>query len=71
LEKQVEKTESEIQNIEKESAELDRILSSSEKLEDHSIFDKYELLKIKLKNAMEEWEKLHEELEIWKLKKNW
>lgn len=71
LEKQVEKTEAEIQNIENESAELDRLLSSPEKLDDHSIFDKYELLKKQLKSAMEEWEKQHEELEIWKMKKNW
>lgn len=71
LEKQVEKTETEIQMIETESAELDRILSSSEKMEEHSIFDKYELLKKKLKTAMEEWEKQHEELENWKIKKNW
>lgn len=71
LEKQVEKTELEIETIEAESAELDRQLSSSEKLEDHSIFDKYELLKKKLKTAMENWEKQHEELENWKLKKNW
>ena len=71
LEKQVEKTEAEIQNIENESAELDRLLSSPEKLDDHSIFDKYELLKKQLKSAMEEWEKQHEELENWKMKKNW
>jgi ATP-binding cassette subfamily F protein 3 len=71
LEKQVEKTEIEIQTIEKESAELDHLLSSSEKIDDHSIFGKYELLKTKLRTAMEEWEKLHEELEDWKLKKNW
>jgi ATP-binding cassette subfamily F protein 3 len=71
LEKQVEKTETDIQIIEAESAALDRILSSSEKLEDHSVFDKYELLKKKLKTAMEEWEKQHEELENWKMKKNW
>lgn len=71
LEKQVEKTELEIQTIEEESAKLDKRLSSSEKLEDHSIFDKYESLKKKLKTAMEDWEKQHEELEMWKLKKNW
>ena len=71
LEKQVEKTEIEIQTIEKESAELDHLLSSSEKIDDHSIFGKYELLKTKLRTAMEEWEKQHEELEEWKLKKNW
>jgi ATP-binding cassette subfamily F protein 3 len=71
LEKQVEKTEVEIQEIETESAKLESKLSSSEKLEDHSIFDKYELQKQKLKMAMENWEKQHEELEDWKLKKNW
>jgi ATP-binding cassette subfamily F protein 3 len=71
LEKQVEKIEKEIEAIENESAELDKLLSSSEKLEDHSIFDKYELLKTKLKSAMEDWEKQHEELENWKIKKNW
>lgn len=71
LEKQIEKTETEILNIETESANLERILSSAEKLDDHSIFAKYELVKSKLKTAMEEWEKQHEELENWKLKKNW
>lgn len=71
LEKQIEKTEVEIQDIEEESAKLEGILSSSEKLEDHSIFDKYELLKKKLKTAMENWENQHEELENWKMKKNW
>jgi ATP-binding cassette subfamily F protein 3 len=71
LEKQVEKIEKEIEAIEDESAELDKLLSSSEKLEDHSIFDKYELLKTKLKTAMEDWESQHEELENWKIKKNW
>jgi len=71
LEKQVEKTELEIETIEAESTELDKQLSSSEKLEDHSIFGKYELLKKKLKTAMEDWEKQHEELENWKLKKTW
>ena len=71
LEKQVEKIESEIQNIEKESAEVEKLLSSPEKFEDHSIFEKYETLKIKLTSALENWEKQHEELELWKQKKNW
>jgi ATP-binding cassette subfamily F protein 3 len=71
LEKLVEKTEMEIQMIEEESAKLETILSSSEKLDDHSIFEKYELMKKKLALSMEEWEKQHDELEIWKLKKNW
>ncbi|TNF41684.1 MAG: ABC transporter ATP-binding protein [Bacteroidetes bacterium] len=71
LEKQIEKTEAEIENLENESAELDRLLSAPDNLEDHSIFDKYDLLKKQLKAAMEEWEKQHEELENWKMKKNW
>jgi ATP-binding cassette subfamily F protein 3 len=71
LEKQIEKTETEIQTIEEENARLDRLLSTSEKLEDHTIFDKYENLKKSLKTAMENWEKQHEELEMWKLKKSW
>ena len=71
LEKQIEKTEAEIQTIENESDELDRLLSAPDNLEDHTIFDKYELLKMQLKTAMEEWEKQHEELENWKMKKNW
>lgn len=71
LEKQVEKTETEILAIEDESAAIDKLLSSSEKLDDHSIFEKYEALKLKLKTAMAEWERQHEELGNWKLKKYW
>ncbi len=71
IEKQVEKTEIEIQAMEEESAEMEKQLSSPEKLNDHSIFEKYELLKKRLKIALENWEKQHEELENWKVKKHW
>ncbi len=71
LEKQVEKTELEIHTLETENAELENILSSAEQLDDQSIFEKYETQKESLKLAMENWEKLNEELEDWKTKKTW
>lgn len=71
LEKLIEKTEEEIEQLEDESAALDKLLSSSETIEDHSVFEKYEAIKISLKNAMETWEIQHNELEMWKNKKNW
>lgn len=71
LEKLIEKTEEEIEQLEDESAALDKLLSSSATIEDHSVFEKYEAIKISLKNAMETWEIQHNELEMWKNKKNW
>ena len=71
LEKQVEKTELEIESIEQENARLENVLASPDKLEDHSIFEKYETQKIILINAMKKWEELNEELENWKIKKSW
>jgi ATP-binding cassette subfamily F protein 3 len=71
LEKQVEQTESEIETLESENARLENLLASPEKLEDHSIFENYEVQKKNLKHALEKWELLNEELEAWKIKKNW
>ncbi len=71
LEKLIEKAEQEIEKLESESAALDKLLSSSETIEDHSVFEKYEGIKTSLKNAMENWETQHNELEMWKNKKNW
>jgi len=71
LEKQIEKTEEEIEKLESESDVLEKLLSSSETISDHSVFEKYEALKKRLKAAMEDWESQHNELEIWKNKKNW
>jgi ATP-binding cassette subfamily F protein 3 len=70
-EKQVEKAEIEISQIEAEIKTTDAILSSGNAIDDHSVFDKYEALKAKLEEVMLEWESAHEELENWKLKKNW
>ncbi len=71
LEKLIEKVEEEIEKLEAESAALDKLLSSSETIDDHSVFGKYEAIKIRLKTAMENWEIQHNELEMWKNKKNW
>ncbi|HKI90211.1 MAG TPA: hypothetical protein VKA38_14375, partial [Draconibacterium sp.] len=71
FEKLVENTESEISKLENEISEINKALSSSETLGDHSIFDKYEQLKKTHEQAMERWETEHEELENWKQKKSW
>ncbi len=71
LEKQVEKTENQIADVEIELAEMNKVLSSSETLEDQSLFEKYEQLRSTLEQTMERWETEHEELEVWKQKKTW
>ncbi|MEN8118382.1 MAG: ABC-F family ATP-binding cassette domain-containing protein [Bacteroidota bacterium] len=71
LEKQVEKTETKIFVLESEIEEIDKLLSSPEKVEDHSVFEKYENLKLELEENMQKWESDHEELENWKKKKTW
>lgn len=71
LEKKVLQTEEKIANLETEIEEMDKILSSAERLDDHSIFENYEKRKIELEEVMQEWETEHEELESWKIKKTW
>jgi ATP-binding cassette, subfamily F, member 3 len=71
LEKKVSETEEEIENLEQEIAEINKIMSASESINDTEIFIKYDTLKEKLRQTMEKWEKEHEELENWKVKKNW
>ncbi|MBN2636036.1 MAG: ABC-F family ATP-binding cassette domain-containing protein [Prolixibacteraceae bacterium] len=71
MEKQIENTEDKIAELEGEIAKLDVILASPEKMEDHSIFDKYNELKRELESTMQNWEQQHEELENWKAKKTW
>ena len=71
LEKRIEKTENEIATLETTISEMNNLLSSSEKLDDHSIFENYDQLKAKLENTMKSWEREQEELENWKSKKIW
>jgi len=71
LEKKVTTTEEEIATIEAKIKEMDKILSSSENISDHSVYDDYEKMKHKLEQVMYEWELVHEELEEWLAKKTW
>ncbi len=71
LEKKVTTTEEEIATIEAKIKEMDKILSSSENISDHSVYDDYEKMKHKLEQVMYEWELVHEELEEWIAKKTW
>ncbi|MCK3682935.1 ABC-F family ATP-binding cassette domain-containing protein [Maribellus sp. YY47] len=71
FEKQVQDAEQRISDLEGEIEEMDKVLSSSAQINDHSLFDKYEDLKKKLEEMMHEWENTNEELEAWKIKKTW
>jgi ATP-binding cassette subfamily F protein 3 len=71
LEKKVIQTEERIAKLEEEIEEMDKKLSLSEQLDDHSIFENYEKNKATLEEIMHNWETEHEELENWKTKKTW
>lgn len=71
LEKRISQIEDQIAEMEVELEEMDKKLSSSEQLNDHSIFEKYEKHKAELEQIMLNWETEHEELEDWKRKKTW
>ncbi len=71
MEKQVENTELEIAKLEEEIAVLNKLLAVPENIDDNNFFSKYEQLKTDLGNAMERWEKEHNNLEELKLKKTW
>ncbi len=69
LEKTVIEIEETIESLENEISEIDELLANPENLEDEGIYNRYDTLKIELAQTMEQWEKMHEELEIWKEKK--
>lgn len=71
FEKLVTKTEEEIATIENDIEEMDKLLSSSEKIEGSEVFQKYDELKLLLDQTMEKWEEMHEKLENWTTKKTW
>ncbi len=71
LEKEVTKTEEEISILEGEITDMDNKLSSGETIEDNTVFGKYDQLKDRLHQKMENWEALHNELEDWRVKKTW
>jgi len=71
FEKKVENTENEIEKLETEISEMDEQLSSSEVVNDNTVFKKYDELKATLEETLKRWEREHEELENWKKKKYW
>ncbi|MGE5317541.1 MAG: ABC-F family ATP-binding cassette domain-containing protein, partial [Chloroflexota bacterium] len=68
----IEKTEQEISRIETEIEEFDKMLAHPDHyknvLNDTALYDKYNKLKLKLEELMEEWGSFHEEAEKIKLK---
>jgi ATP-binding cassette subfamily F protein 3 len=71
LEKKIIQTEDKIAELEEQIEEMDKKLSSSEQLEDPSIFESYDKLKADLEKVMQNWEDEHEELDNWNRKKTW
>jgi ATP-binding cassette subfamily F protein 3 len=69
LEKAVVDLEETIESLENEISEMDELLAKPENLNDEGIYNNYDTLKTKLAKTMEQWEKLHKELETWKEKK--
>lgn len=71
LEKTVLEIEESIESLENEIAEMDKLLSQPESIKDHSVFERYEILKSELTKTMEAWGNVHQEMEEWKEKKYW
>lgn len=71
IEKQVADCEVGIAEVENELLELDKKLSGSSSLDDSSHYTRYEKIKKNLENKMQQWEKLNEDLENWRIQKTW
>ncbi|MGQ1910276.1 ABC-F family ATP-binding cassette domain-containing protein [Marinifilum sp. RC60d5] len=63
MERNVSKAEENIANFEKEIAEMEDLLANPEKMQDQSLFTKYEEAKKKLEEEMFAWEDFNEQLE--------
>ncbi|MCK4746093.1 MAG: ABC-F family ATP-binding cassette domain-containing protein, partial [Bacteroidales bacterium] len=70
LEKKIEQSEGFIARLEEEIDELDSIMQEPEKIEDQSVFTRYEKLKSELFQEMTRWEQIHLELEKLKEREN-
>ncbi len=70
FEKQTVAIESEISKIEIELERLNVTISNPNN-NDHTLFNIYENMKIKLEEKLSEWEQIHSELENWISKKSW
>jgi ATP-binding cassette, subfamily F, member 3 len=71
FEKLVKATEDRIEILESEIEEVNNKLTNPDLNSYPEIFGEYERLKQEMAGLMEKWEKEHDELEIWKMKKTW
>ncbi len=71
IERSIAAREESIASLEKELAAMDLLLSGSSGITPADVFEKYEAKREELADAFREWEREHEELEIWKAKKRW
>ena len=71
LEKAVGTAEESITRLEGILAVMDSQLARPETIASEDFFSEYEQVKKELSSTMEEWEQLHEELELWTSKKTW
>ena len=63
MERNVSKAEENIAKFEEQIAEMEELLSNPEKMQDQSLFTKYEDAKQELENEMMAWEEFNEQLE--------
>jgi ATP-binding cassette, subfamily F, member 3 len=71
LEKAVSEREQLIESLEQTLSKMDQQLMAPEGINDPGFFEKYDRMKQDLADAMDRWEKEHDELEQWKLQKKW
>jgi ATP-binding cassette subfamily F protein 3 len=71
LEKSVAAAEEDITRLEQKISEMDAMLANPTRINHDDFFGDYENVKKELADTMEEWERLHNELEEWNTKKSW
>jgi ATP-binding cassette, subfamily F, member 3 len=71
LEKSIGLSEESINNLEIRITEMDSLMAQPENIGTEDFFTQYENLKKELASTLEEWERLHNELEEWNTKKTW
>jgi ATP-binding cassette subfamily F protein 3 len=70
LEKRIASVEESIDKLESKIEEMDSLMSLPGVINDPGIFEDYDILKKELKETIDIWEREHNELEYWKLKKS-
>ena len=70
-EKNIESIERQITELEEQLAKMDQMLADPATITSDTLFIDYEKCKAELARVMDNWEKEHQELENWTLKKTW